>query len=33
MNTTEKTGLVKLGFVKNLTPNANGVSYITVLSK
>jgi hypothetical protein len=24
MNTTEKTGLMKLGFVKNLKPNING---------
>ena len=33
MNTTEKTGLMKLGFVKNLKPNTNGENCISVLSK
>ena len=33
MNTAEKTGLMKLGFVKNLKPNTNGENCISVLSK
>ena len=33
MNTTEKTGLMKLGYVKNLKPNTNGENCISVLSK
>ena len=33
MNTTEKTGLMKLGFVKNLRPGTNGENCISVLSK
>ena len=33
MNTTKKTGLMKLGFVKNLKPNTNGENCISVLSK
>ena len=33
MNTTEKTGLMKLGFVKNLKPNINGENCISALSK
>lgn len=33
MNNTEKTGLMKLGFVKNLKQNTNGENCISVLSK
>lgn len=33
MNTTEKNGLMKLGYVKNLKPNTNGENCISVLSK
>lgn len=33
MNTTGKTGLMKLGFVKNLKQNTNGENCISVLSK
>ena len=33
MNTAEKTGLMKLGFVKNLKPNTNGENCISILSK
>lgn len=33
MNTTEKTGLMKLGFVKNLKHNINGSNCISVLTK
>ena len=33
MNTTEKTGIMKLGFVKNLKLNENGENCISLLSK
>lgn len=33
MNTSEKTGIMKLGYVKNLKPNVNGENCISVLSK
>lgn len=33
MNTTGKTGIMKLGYIKNLKPNINGENCISALSK